>query len=334
METKEKTAVERKKRPPAAQGKARGTKNGTATKPRQTPKRAASGRTAARTSSGRKPAAPARQPRTAERQPSPDVVYVQPAPFNRGRFILCIGIVVAVVLAVVFGMAIFFKVGSDKSGNPKVLVSGANKYTPAQIVEASGIKAGDNLFLISNAQVSSRIQENLRYVDRVRVGIKLPDTVKIEIVELAVVYSVEDNEGGWWLLRSDGRVVEKTNSAEAQQHTQILGIQITNVVEGEPAEAWMEEESSVYPSEKLGAACDILRYLEEYGVIGELTSVDVANIGDIQLKYGEKYKILLGDTSELSAKIRILSGILQSGKYKTGILDIRSPDRVEGRIDS
>lgn len=322
METKERPSPAKKRRPPAAApGKARGTKSGTATKPRQTPNK-----TAQRRTQSRKPADSGKQTRPAERQPSPDVVYVQPTPFNKGRFILCIGIAVAVVLAVVFGMAIFFKVDDQK-----ILVSGTNKYSVEQIIDAAGIKGGDNLLLINEAQITSRILDELHYVDRVRVGIKLPDTVKIEIVELEVVYSVEDSEGGWWLLRSDGRVVEKTNSAEAQQHTQILGIRITGAVEGEPAEAWEEEESSVYPSEKLAAACTIVQYLEEYGVIGELTSVDVANIGDIQLKYGEKYKILLGDTSEMSAKIRTLCGILQSGTYETGILDITSPDHVEGR---
>lgn len=274
--------------------------------------------------------------RTTQRQPSPDVVYVQPTPFNKGRFILCIAISVAVVLAVVFGMAIFFKVDADK-----ILVAGNNKYSVAQIVDACGIKDGENLFSVSEARISTCIIDELPYVKHVRVGIKLPDTVKIEIEELEVVYSVEDSGGGWWLIRSDGRVIEQTNSAEAQQHTRLLGIKITEAAIGEPAKAWqsetVEQEGETVPitireSERLQTACTILEYMEDNGIIGELASVDVSNLGDIQLWYGEKYQILLGDTLELSYKIRTLRSTLdQMGDYQSGVLDISFtmwPDQV------
>jgi len=240
---------------------------------------------------------------------------------------LCIVIAVAVVLAVVFGMAIFFKVDADK-----ILVAGNQKYSIAQIVDASGIKDGENLFSVSEARVSTCIIAELPYVNRVRVGIKLPDTVKIEIEELEVVYSVEDDAGGWWLIRSDGRVIEQTNSAEAQQHTCLLGIKITEAVVGENAKTWQPEENTqegetapitVRASEQLTTACTILQYLEENGIIGELASVDVTNLGDIQLWYGEKYQILLGDTMELNYKIRTLSSTLQQNSdIQSGILDI------------
>ena len=58
---------------------------------------------------------------TTERRPSPsntaarkrkqqDVVYTQPKAFNRKRFLLQLATVAAVVLALLFGMSIFFKV--------------------------------------------------------------------------------------------------------------------------------------------------------------------------------------------------------------------------------
>ena len=273
--------------------------------------------------------------RKSEYQPSPDVVYAQPTPFNKSRFILCIVIAVAVVLAVVFGMAIFFKVDADK-----ILVAGNDKYSVTQVVEASGIKDGENLFSVSEARVSNYIIAELPYVARVRVGIKLPDTVKIEIEELEVVYSAEDREGNWWLIRSDGRVIEQTNSAEAQQYTRLLGVKLADAAVGEPAKAWQPEADTqdetapvtVYASEQLSTACTILQYLEDNGMIGEFTSLDVSNLGDIQLWYGEKYQILLGDTLEMNYKIRMLKSTLeQMGSYQSGVLDISFtvwPDQV------
>ena len=265
--------------------------------------------------------------RRTQPKPSPDVVYVQPAPFNKTRFILCLLIAAAVVLAVVFGMSIFFKVDADK-----IMVSGMEKYTAWQIREASGIKDGENLLSINAARISSVIREELPYVNKVRVGIKLPDTVKIEIEELDVVYSMEDVDGNWWLLRSDGYIVEKANSADAEQYTKLLGVKLTEPAHGKQAQAYQpiqeEEDGETVPvtvraSEQLSTALSIVQYLEDCGVIGGAESVDVSNLGDLQLWYGDRYQVTLGDGLELSRKIRSMKAAIdQMSDYQSGILDV------------
>lgn len=265
--------------------------------------------------------------RQTRQRPSPDVVYVQPAPFNKTRFILCLLIAVAVVLAVLFGMSIFFKVDADK-----ITVSGTEKYTAWQIREASGIKDGENLLSINEPRISSAIREALPYVNKVRVGIKLPDTVKIEIEELDVVYSTEDVAGNWWLLRSDGYIVEKTNSADAEQYTKLLGIQLAEPAQGQQAVAYQQTQTgedgetepvTVLASEQLSTALSIVQYLEDCGVIGEAESVDVTNMGDLQLWYGDRYQVTLGDGLELSRKIRSMkAAIEQMEDYESGVLDV------------
>ena len=265
--------------------------------------------------------------RPAQPQPSQDVVYTQPDPFNRGRFILNLLIVGAVVLALIFGMSIFFKVDIDK-----VTVSGANKYTEMQIREASGIKDGDNLLSISEPRIASKLHDALPYVDDVRVGIKLPDTVKIEIVELEVVYAIESVDAGWWLMRSDGVIIEKTNDADAGQHTKVLGIKITGPAQGqkavaveevtEPAEGEETTPVTVKGQEQLSAAISILQLLEDNGVIGDAASVDVTNLADLQIWFGDRFQVILGDTLELSYKVRAMkSAIDQMGDYQGGVLD-------------
>lgn len=281
-------------------------------------------RPAARRTSAK--AAPKRR-RPAQPQPSQDVVYTQPDPFNRGRFILNLLIVGAVVLALIFGMSIFFKVDIDK-----VTISGANKYTEMQIRDASGIKDGDNLLSISEPRIASKLHDALPYVDDVRVGIKLPDTVKIEIVELEVVYAIESVDAGWWLMRSDGVIIEKTNDADAGQHTKVLGIKITAPAQGqkavaveeatEPAEGEETTPVTVRGQEQLSAAISILQYLEDNGVIGDAASVDVTNLTDLQIWFGDRFQVILGDAMELSYKVRAMkSAIDQMGDYQGGVLD-------------
>lgn len=287
--------------------------------------------TRARSAAATRTAPPRRSPpvrrRPAQKKPASDVVYVQPIPFNKSRFILCLLIVLAVVLAVIFGMSIFFKVDADK-----IMVSGAEKYSAMQIREASGIKDGENLFSISEPRISGNIIAELPYVNKVRVGIKLPDTVKIEIVELDVVYSVEAVDGSWWLIRSDGYIVEKTNSADAEQYTKILGVQLADPAQGKEAAANQPEKENaegetvpitVFADQQLETALSIAQYLEDCGVVGQAKNIDVSDMSYLQLWYQDQYQVVLGDDMELGRKIKSMKAAIDKmGDYQSGVLDV------------
>lgn len=261
----------------------------------------------------------------AVKQPAPEVVYVQPGPFNKYRFMLQLVTVVAVVLALLFGMSIFFKVKT-------VMVTGNEKYTAWDVREASGIQEGENLLTISEPKISSNIKSKLPYADNVRVGIKLPDTVKIEIVELDVVYAVEATDTSWWLMRSDGGLVEKINSADAERYTKILGVQITDPQVGEQAVAAQPQQTdengetlpvTVLASQQLETAISIAQFLESSGIIGGASSVDVTNPANLELWYSDRYQVVLGDSMELGYKIRSMKAAIdQMGDYQSGILDV------------
>ena len=121
---------------------------------------------------------------------TPAVIYTQPAAFNRDKLIVQLISVLSVVIAMMIGLSVFFKVG-------RITVSGAETYQPWTIVENSGISKGDNLLTFSRAKAVSQILANCPYVKDVRIGIKLPDTVNIEIVESDVVYAIKDEQGTW-----------------------------------------------------------------------------------------------------------------------------------------
>lgn len=334
MDTKEKTRTPGQKKRPAAASSSR---RRTATASRSAGS-ANAGKTATRTRKRTAQTTAATKSRTRRstpvKQPTPDVVYTQPVAFNKYRFLLQLATVVAVVLALLFGMSIFFKVKD-------VTVTGNAKYTVWDIREASGIQEGENLLTLSEPRISNNIKTKLPYVDQIRVGIKLPDTVKIEIVELDVVYAVEAQDGSWWLIRSDGGVVEKTNSADAQQHTKILGVKLTQPSVGEQAVALQPQQTTeegetvpvtVLASEQLQAAQTIAQFMEDAGVIGQAASIDVTNLGNLEIWYADRYQVTLGDTMELGYKIKSMKqAIDQMGDYQSGVLDVSytiKPDEV------
>ena len=265
----------------------------------------------------------------------PRVVYTPPKPFSRGTLLLRLATVVAVVLALTFGLSIFFKV-------EHITVSGAQKYDPWTVKEASGIEIGDNLLSFGETKACAKIKIALPYVDKVRIGIKLPDTVNIEIKEFDMLYSIRDAAGSWWLITSEGTVVDKVDSATAGERTQILGIRLGAPAVGQPAVAQEETPPAVtegtgpvtYPvaetaADRLRAALEIARHLESFGILGDIASVNVEDLGNLELWYGTRFLVRLGDTTRLDYKIKCMNAAINGTdplnslkEYDSGTLDV------------
>ncbi len=269
-------------------------------------------------------------------QPAPAVIYTDPAPFNRNRFLIQMGTVVAVVAAFVLALSVFFKV-------EKITVTGEEVYSKWAIREASGISTGDNLLTFSHARAGAQIMAKLPYVETVRFGIKLPDTVNIIVEEAEVAYAIKDSNGQWWLMSSSGRVVAQSNQTEAANHTQVLGFALESpavnlqAVAAEQAPTETDASGEFIPvtvtgAQKLSVALQILKALEANDIVGSAASVDVTRTEDILLWYGNQYQVNLGDSSRLEYKIDCMNDvILQMSEYQSGILDISFthwPDQV------
>ena len=269
-------------------------------------------------------------------QPTPAVIYTEPRTFNRNRFVVQMLTIMAVVVACVLALSVFFKVGT-------ITVTGADVYSAWAIREASGISEGDNLLTFSHARAGAQIKANLPYVNKVRFGIKLPDTVNIIVEEADVVYAIKDSNGQWWLMNSEGRIVEQTNGGVAANYTQVLGVALESpavnlqavAAETPPTETDINGEFipvTVTGALRLNTAMQILKALEAKDIVGEAASVDVTRIEDIILWYGTRYQVNLGDSARLNYKIDCMNDvILQMSEYQSGILDISFthwPDQV------
>ena len=266
---------------------------------------------------------------------TPEVVYLAPKPFSRNRLVLRLATVVAVVLAITLGLSIFFRV-------EKFEISGCSQYTAWQVQQAAGIQQGDQLLTFSRARASAKILDALPYVKTVRIGISLPDTVKIEIVETRVTYGLEDTAGTLWLINSDGKVVEQ--AMPGSSYTAVSGVILENPTVGEQAVAYQAANNqtdaegnqipvTVTAGQRLNAVLSIARELERNGIIGNVASVDVTDYYGITLWYGDTFHVLLGDTNQLDRKIQYLKAFVdeytQNRPYETGELDLTDPERIE-----
>lgn len=262
----------------------------------------------------------------------PEVVYMAPKPFNRNRLLLRLGTVAAVVIAFLLSVSVFFKVEN-------VQVSGNQKYEAHAIFEASGIQNGENLITLSRAKAAGKIMKALPYVKSVRIGIKLPDTVMITIEEVEVTYAVRARDDSWWLLSSDGKVIEKDAAGQQTSHTKLLGMQIEVPQVGQTAVAMeqppkTDEAGNTLPvtvtaARQLQTALQIAQHLEQNHMIGSAASIDVTSVMDMVVMYGEKFRIKLGDDSALATKITRMKNVIDymeaNKPYASGTIDLTDP---------
>lgn len=298
--------------------------------------------------------------RRPESENIPDVTYSMPKHFSRGRFLLKMVTVVAVVLAVMSCLSLFFKV-------EQVLVSGAQQYTPYSIKMASGIAEGDPLLQISEARTAGKIIDALPYIKSVKISRNLPSTVTIQVQELEVTYAIEAIDESWWLIASDGRAVEQIDATEASAYTKIVGMLVdvpqtnqqiqaaqmlppaseeasdettgdetaadaTAEQTGETSEQQSDAtaqdmtlsvEQQEEEKERMTTLLAILDQLEQNEVIGQMSVIDVTSMTNITMEYGKRFHVVLGTNEDLGYKIAAMaSAVEQLQAYEIGELDV------------
>ena len=115
-------------------------------------------------------------------------------------------IMAAIVAAVIFGVAIFFKVNT-------VEVQGNTIYSADEIRSASGIQKGDNLFTLNKEAAAGSIKASLPYVETVSIIRFLPDKIVIEVKESDATFAVTTDTNTTWLINSVGKALEQISDS-------------------------------------------------------------------------------------------------------------------------
>lgn len=277
-------------------------------------------------------------------KPLAPVVYTQPRAFNRSRLMAQLISIMAVVMALILCLSIFFRVET-------ITVSGANAYSAWAVRDASGIQEGDYLLTFSRAKAVAKIEAELPYVYSARIGIKLPNTVNIVIEEIDVVYAIQSFDGLWWLMTSHGQIMEMTDAGAANNYTKVLGVSLDNPQIGQEAVAYQgtldaptdETEDGtaatgetqvvlITEQQKLDTALQILQSLELNEEVGTAASVNVAELSRIELWYGTRFQVNLGDINNMDYKIASMKAAINSfNDYEMAMLDCSFttwPDKV------
>lgn len=226
---------------------------------------------------------------------------------RRGRFggLYKVLSILLAATAIIAACVVFFRVNT-------IEVAGNVRYTAQEIIEASGVKAGDNLIALSGSRVSAAIRAQLPYVEGVTLQRAYPDGLVIRVTERVAAASVDSAEGRW-LISAQGKLLEKDSGA-------IQVIRITGLTAAGPYAGGMlqtaEEESLTLDYVK-----QLLAVLESSGMLEQCTTLDCTSAVSMTLEY-DIYRLRLPRGGDFEYYIRLARSAitqgLEEGKLQEG----------------
>lgn len=158
-----------------------------------------------------------------------------------------------VIVALVFIMSVFFKVS-------RIEVKGNSIYTTDEVIKASGIETGDNLFFINGIAAGSRVAVKLPYVDSVQINRGLPNLVTIVVTESKAVGCLNVGDE-LWSVSSSGKFLSSISASDSEHIAMISGISVSEAATGEHIKSAAGEEN------KLAYLTDILYQVDRKSVV-------------------------------------------------------------------
>lgn len=231
---------------------------------------------------------------------------------RRFGFLYKMLVVIAMVVAVCIGATVFFRV-------EELVVSGNVRYTPQQVIDASGIVQGDNLFGMNKFDRARRIRRQLPYVEGVNIRRGWPDALIITVIESPAAARLSGEEGEW-LISKTGKVLELVESAD----TGVIRVDGLHPVQPEAGLPLVVREGQQTRGDGLLA---LLQSLDKYGALEKVTWINMASASRIHMDYDGRFTVKLpvsGDFDYLLGAMEKAVATLED--YETGTLDLTVKD--------
>ena len=237
---------------------------------------------------------------------------------RRLRFIVAhaIWIGACLLLLAAVGVAVGWLLTSPRFAITEVAVSGASRLTPEDVVAASGIGPGTNLFRLDRAGVIARL-EALPLVRRADLVRRFPNRITISIEERRPFTLVHAGRLHW--IDEHGVSLGAEPKAVAPTVPVITGLSPADL-EGHP------------PSPRVAAGISLLRVLlrSETALIQQISEVDVCRPDGPVLYTVEGVEVRIG-AEDWEARLGRLQGVLaqvRAGGEAVSAIDLRFRDQV------
>ncbi len=213
--------------------------------------------------------------------------------------------VLLVGAALLFGMGVFFRVQT-------IEVEGAVSYTDEEIIAASGIDLGDNLFFVNRFSASSRIFAQLPLVEEASIERSLPNKIIITVDESYSLACV-GWEGQTWMMTGNCKLL---GTGDGEELAGLVRVKNITPISPKAGEILAVDESE---SLKLTYLQELLRAMQQMDMIGDVSELDMENSADPTFRYLDRFTVRMGPNDNTEYKLRmLLSAVAQMEEDVTG----------------
>jgi len=251
---------------------------------------------------------------------------------GRGRFgfllkVLC---VLTLLVALAVGATVFFRV-------EQVVVSGNSRYTQEDVVEATGIQMGDNLYHMNKFQINQEVRRALPYVNELNIVRKLPNTILITVTEWDAVAQILPTEetvtetdektgetlpvetaGEAWLISVGGKLLEK--APEDSAAIEVSGLTALIPRAGTALAVSREAQS------KLDGLLALLAALDSGSLMDRVTWIRVENT-HIVMDHSGRFQVKMPLNGDFGYHLSVVETVIpqiddKHGPQSTGSMDL------------
>lgn len=207
------------------------------------------------------------------------------------RFLIFLCILAAMVL-VMLSLTVFFPI-------EKIIVNSTNSiYSSEQIIKASGIKKGENLWM-SGLNAEKDITTKLPFVAQAEITRKFPSSIIIKTKSAKAVYLL-NLKNDYYVCDSEYKVL-KVDKEIDDTLILISGVEFIKTKVGNKV--------SFSNAKKREILEKIFALLNEKNI--KVNSVDVTETMEITIRVENRFNVYLGSSAYIDLKISHLSGMLQ-----------------------
>lgn len=219
-----------------------------------------------------------------------------------------IAIIAVIIAAVILSITVFFKISN-------ISVAGDEIYANSEIISASKLKNGDNLFTFNKNDVASDIEKKLPYIESVEVKRSL--TGKVVFTVTAAKASLAVDRGDSYILLSSSCKVLEDNVQVLNEDAAV--IKASKLLSGAPGTvAEFENENDQHTISELAG-------LIAQNEIQGISEIDITDYSEIKLVYNQRIILKIGTASDFEKNIDFIKATLKKidtdEPYFSGMID-------------
>jgi len=230
---------------------------------------------------------------------------------RRGRFTFLYKLlsILAICAVIVVALTLFFKVNT-------IEVSGEKEYSEEQILEASGVSKGDNLFLLNKFDVANRLIKKLPYIENVRINRKLPDQLIISVTECSATFAATQ-DGTVWLVSPSGKIVGSCKPADAAALPVLDGCELLAPSVGSQIALSTDHKT------QQTSLLSLLSALQSGEMLAQVNAIHLGSTTELTMDYAGRFSVVMpygGDYPYLTAYLAKVVDTLETNE--TGTIDL------------